>query len=109
MNGRPAANVTDGGGRRPQAGGKSYPALALSIIVMLFLISLAGGLSSGGGAPSEAPQRLSFVMGYGLIGAILWGIAWLATIRHASRAWKWASLAAAITIGLISGFVRLTL
>ena len=85
---------------------KSYPGIALGIILLFFGLALIGGQNSDPGVANSA-ERTGFVIGWAFGGVILWGIAWLITIRHASRGWKWGSLLAIIAVGLLTGLVRL--
>ncbi len=85
---------------------RSYPLPATIIICLLPLLALFGGEGRDAGVTSDA-QGMGFVLGWALGGVILWGIAWLVTIRHASRGWKWGSLAAVVAVGLLTGLVRI--
>ena len=85
---------------------KSYPLPATIIICLLLLLALIGGQGRDAGVTSEA-QGIGFVFGWALSGLILWGIAWLITIRHASRGWKWGSFCIVAVVGVLTGLVRL--
>lgn len=86
---------------------RSYPLPATIIICLLPLLALFGGEGREASVTSDA-QGMGFVVGWALGGVFLWGIAWLVTIRHASRGWKWGSLAAVVAVGLLTGLARLT-
>jgi hypothetical protein len=76
--------------------------LATIVCVLLLLLSRCGGASSERGFYSNA-EMMGVVVGGGLIGLVLWGIAYAITIRRASSRWKVASLCLLLSVGLWTG------
>jgi hypothetical protein len=86
---------------------KSYPLAATLIGCLLLLASMFSGSDSSGRA-ADVSNPIAYLMGAMIGGVVLvWGIAWLVTIRHASRGWKWGSLAAIAFVSLLVGATRL--
>lgn len=80
----------------------SHPLLA-TVIGSIIL------LASAGSAPSDDPTNsVAYALGSGF-GAVLvvGGIAWFATLRHASDGWKAASLITLFVVGALSGLVKI--
>ncbi|MEM8696356.1 MAG: hypothetical protein AAGE05_10085 [Pseudomonadota bacterium] len=83
-----------------------YPLPATLIVCALLILGLIGG--SGRDADvTPGAESIGFVVGWTISGLILWGIAWLITIRHASKAWKWSSFGIVVALGLLTGLARL--
>jgi len=86
---------------------KSYP-LAATLIGCLLLLASMFTETDRSARAADVSSPAAYLLGAMIGGVILiWGIAWLVTIRHASRNWKWGSLAAIAFVSLVVGMTRL--
>jgi hypothetical protein len=85
---------------------RGHPAIATALIA---LVLLAAAVGSGGAATRIAglAERLGYIAGGVAFAAILWGIAYAITIKHASRPWKIGSFIALALLGTLGPLARL--
>ncbi len=86
---------------------KSWPLAATIICCVLVLFSAIGAQGQARVPTGNEAYDAGYLVGSTVgVGIILWGIAWLITIRHASRGWKWGSFAAVMGFAVIGGLAR---
>lgn len=81
---------------------EGHPLAATIVCLLLLSLSRCGGASDEASLSSDAAM-IGLVVGGGLIGLVLWAIAYAITIRRASLRWKAASLVVLVCAGLWTG------